>query len=161
MIKALYPGTFDPITLGHLDIIERACNMFDEVVIAVMHNPRKSCSFELDERLAMIKKCVAHLPNVKVIYSEDLTVKVARELDCKVLVRGIRAVVDYEYELAQASANMMLDEDIETVFLVAKAKYSFLSSSVAKEVAMFGGDISQMVPSSIIKEVEERLQKLK
>ena len=161
MIKALYPGTFDPITLGHLDIIERASQMFDEVVVAIMHNPRKQCSFDIEERLMMIKKCVAHLPNVRVIKSNDLTVVTAKEHGCKVLVRGIRAVVDYEYELAQASANMTLDESIETIFLVSRSEYSFLSSSVAKEVAMFDGDISKMVPSIIEEEVKARLKPMK
>ncbi len=161
MIKALYPGTFDPITLGHLDIIERASKMFDEVVVAIMHNPRKQCSFDIEERLSMIEKSVAHLSNVKVIKSNDLTVRTAKDYDCKVLVRGIRAVVDYEYELAQASANMTLDEEIETIFLVSRAEYSFLSSSVAKEVAMFNGDISKMVPSVIEEEVKARLKPMK
>ena len=159
MIKALYPGSFDPITLGHLDIIERASKMFDEVDVAIMHNPRKQCSFNIEERIAMIQKCTKHLPNVRVVSDNILTVDLAKKLGCKVLVRGIRAVVDYEYELAQASANMTLDKDIETVFLVAKPEYSFLSSSVAKEVAMFNGDISQMIPECIQDEVKNRLNK--
>ncbi len=159
MTKAMYPGTFDPITNGHMDIIDRASRMFDELVIAIMQNPRKSCTFTLDERIAMIEKCVANYPNIKVCYGEGLTVSLAHQLECKVLVRGIRAVADYEYELAQATSNMMLNNEIETVFLVSKPEFSFLSSSIAKEVAMFKGDISNFIPQAIQEDVKNKLYK--
>ena len=157
MAKVMYPGTFDPITKGHLDIIQRASEMYDEVYVAIMVNPRKTCTFDGEERKALIEKCVKNFPNVKVIIGDGLTVRLAKNLGCKALVRGIRAVADYEYELAQATTNMMLDSDIETVFLVAKPEYSFLSSSIAKEIAMFDGDISCLIPEAIHTEVLDRL----
>ena len=157
MAIAMYPGSFDPITKGHLDIIERASKMFDEVFVAVMVNPRKVCTFTSDERINHIKKCVAKYPNIKVVSGSGLTINLAKELGASILIRGIRAVADYEYELSQATTNMMLDNDIETVFLVAKPEYSFLSSSIAKEIAMFKGDIDGMIPPEIVEEVKERL----
>ena len=153
MAKALYPGTFDPLTCGHLDIIERAAGMFDELIVAIMLNPRKKCFFKTAEREMMIKKCIGHLKNVHVTSSDGLTVKLAKEYGCHALVRGIRAIADYEYELAQATSNMYLDKDIETVFLVSKPEFSFLSSSIAKEVALFGGDLSHFIPEPIKDEV--------
>ena len=159
MIKAIYPGTFDPITVGHLDVIIRAANVYDKVFIAVMNNRSKSCTFTKKERLAMIKKCVKDLKNVEVVTGEGLTVELAKEYGCKAIVRGIRAVSDYESELALATANMDLNPNIETVFFVAKPELSFLSSSVAKEVASFGGKIDSYIPPAIIKEVSKKLYK--
>ncbi len=157
MIKAMYPGSFDPITKGHLDIIKRASTMYDEVIIAVLTNSKKKASFTVEERLTMIKKCTHNLNNVTVITGNALTVNLASDLGCKVLIRGIRAVVDYEYELQQATTNMMLNSEIETVFLVARPEYSFLSSSVAKEIASYNGDITNFIPQEIIEEVKQEL----
>ena len=157
MIKAIYPGTFDPITIGHLDIISRASKMYDKLVVAVMDNPAKNCTFTKEERIEMIKKCVKNYKNVEVVLGEGLTVDFAKKMNCKVIVRGIRAVSDYEYELAQATANMTLNNDIETSFLVAKPELSFLSSSIAKEIAKFNGDIKPYIPKPIIKEVSKKL----
>lgn len=157
MAIAMYPGSFDPITKGHLDIIERASKMFDEVIVAVMVNPRKNCTFTLEERITQIQKCVKKYSNVKVVSGSGLTVDLAKKLNANILIRGIRAVADYEYELSQATTNMMLNKDIETVFLVAKPEFSFLSSSIAKEIAIFGGDIGNMIPKEIEEEVNERL----
>lgn len=159
MIKALYPGTFDPITNGHMDIIERASKLFDEVIVAIMINPRKTCTFSLEERQEMIEKCVAHLPNVKVVSDNDLTVRLAHKMGAKVLIRGIRAVADYEYELSQATSNMILNDEIETLFLVSRPEYSFLSSSIAKEIALFGGDIKDFIPKAIALEVANKIVK--
>lgn len=159
MVKAMYPGTFDPITKGHLDIIKRAAKMYDELYVTIMNNPRKSCTFTVEERLALIEKCLEAYPNVKAVIGNGLTVDFAKKLGCQVLVRGIRAVADYEYELAQATTNMMLAPELESVFLMAKPEYSFLSSSIAKEIAMFGGDIGNLIPEAIQKEVVLRLQK--
>lgn len=161
MTKALYPGTFDPITKGHMDIIERASKVFDELIIAIMVNPRKNCTFLASERKILIEKCIKDYKNVKVIIGEGLTVNLAKSLNCKVLVRGIRAVTDYEYELAQATSNMILNNEIETTFFVAKPEYSFLSSSIAKEIAMFEGDISNFIPKAIMNDVKSRLYKQK
>ncbi len=157
MIKAIYPGTFDPITVGHLDVIKRAAGIYDHLVIAVMENRNKKCTFSKEERKELIEKCVADLDNVTVVIGEGLTVNLARELDCRIIVRGIRAVSDYESELALATANMQLNGNIETVFMVAKPELSFLSSSIAKEIASFKGDITSYIPEAIIKEVSEKL----
>ena len=159
MIKAIYPGTFDPITIGHLDVIKRAAKTYDKLIVAVMENKNKSCTFNKEERIKMIKKCVKNIPNIEVIIGGGLTIDVAKKNNCKVIVRGIRAVSDYESELALATANMDLDPNIETVFFVAKPELSFLSSSIAKEIASFGGKIDNYIPKQIIKEVSKKLYK--
>ncbi|MBO4920178.1 MAG: pantetheine-phosphate adenylyltransferase [Erysipelotrichaceae bacterium] len=157
MLKAIYPGTFDPITVGHLDVIKRAARIYDHLVIAVMENRNKKCTFSKEERKNMIEKCISDLDNVTVVVGEGLTVNLAEELDCRIIIRGIRAVSDYESELALATANMQLNENIETVFMVAKPELSFLSSSIAKEIAAFKGDIRPYIPEAIIQEVSEKL----
>ena len=159
MIKAIYPGTFDPITEGHLDIIRRASKIYDKLVVAVMENKSKHCVFTAEERKAFIEKCIKDFPNVKVVIGEGLTVDYAEKIGCKVIVRGIRAVSDYELELASISANMKLNKNIETMLMVSKPELSFLSSSITKEIASFGGDISPYIPKAIIKEVSKKLCK--
>ena len=159
MIKAIYPGTFDPITVGHLDVIKRASKIYDKLIVAVMENNKKNCTFSEVERKAMIEKCIKSLPNVKVVVGDGLTVDFAKKNNCNVIIRGIRAVSDYESELALATANMSLDNNIETVFMVAKPELSFLSSSIAKEIASFGGNISSYIPKPIIKDVSKKLYK--
>ena len=156
---AMYPGTFDPITYGHLDIIERAAKMYDILYVAIMKNPNKKCEFSEEERKHLIEKCVKDMPNVRVVIGQGLTIDLARKLECQALVRGIRAVVDYEYELSLATSNMRVNPTIETVFLVSKPEYSFLSSSIAKEVAQYGGDITSFIPSAIHEDVLDRLRK--
>lgn len=155
-MKACYPGTFDPITKGHLDIIIRAASIFDEVVVLIMNNPRKKCLFSIEERKEMIEKSIS-LKNVRVEVGEGLTVDYAKKIGAKVIIRGIRAVSDYEYELQQATANLMLNEEIETLFFIAKPKYSFLSSSVVKEIAENGGEINEFVPEEIIDVIKTKL----
>lgn len=155
---ALYPGSFDPITIGHLDIIERSARIFDKVVIAILINPRKTPSFSSEKRKEMIERSVAHLRNVEVVVSSKLAIEVAKDHGAKILIRGIRAVADYEYELQQATTNMALDEEIETLFLVARPEYSFLSSSVAKELARYHCDLAKILPDTIIDEVEEKFR---
>ena len=159
MIKAIYPGTFDPITKGHLDVIKRGSKIYDKLIVAVMENKSKNCTFSPAERKELIEKCVKDIPNVKVVIGSGLTVDYALKQGCNVILRGIRAVSDYESELATATANMNLNNDIETVFLVAKPELSFLSSSIAKEIASFGGDISSYIPRPIIKDVSKKLYK--
>lgn len=161
-MKVCYPGTFDPITKGHLDIIIRASKAFDEVVVLIMNNPRKHCMFTEEERIRMIEKSIRSIPglyNVTVKVGTGLTVQYARSIGCSAMIRGIRAVSDYEYELATATANMMLDEEVETILLIARPEYSFLSSSVVKEIAMNGGDISEMIPTVILHEIMEKMEK--
>ena len=158
MKTAIYPGSFDPITIGHLDIIRRSARIFDKVVIAILVNTRKTPCFDNEKRKEMIEKCISDLDNVEVVIKSGLTIDVAKEYDAKVLIRGIRAVADYEYELQQATANMTLANDIETLFMVAKPEYSFLSSSVVKEMAYYHADLSQVLPKEIIDEVQDKFK---
>ncbi|MBR2677555.1 MAG: pantetheine-phosphate adenylyltransferase [Solobacterium sp.] len=160
-MKACYPGTFDPITKGHLDIIERAGRMFDEVVVLIMRNPSKKCLFSEEERKEMIEAAVKDLDGtITVMIGTGLTVDYARSIGASAIVRGIRAVSDYEYELLQATANMYLNDRIETMLLIARPEYSFLSSSVVKEIGINRGDISGMVPPAILDQVAEKLAEL-
>lgn len=148
-MKVLYAGSFDPITLGHLDIIERASKVFETVVVAVMDNDLKKSLFSVDEKIDLIMLSVAHLSNVTVVSDTGLTINLAKRLGCSGLLRGIRAVADYEYELAQATTNRLLDSSIETVFFVASPKYISVSSSSAKTIAHFGGPLSHFVPPAV------------
>lgn len=154
----MYPGTFDPITLGHLDIIERAAKLADVLVVAIMENPRKVCEFTAKERKELIEKACRHIPNVEVYIGKGLSIDFAKEKKCQILVRGIRAVADYENELAFATSNRHICPEIEVVLLVAQAKYSFLSSSIAKEVARHRGDIRGFIPENILEDVSHRLR---
>ncbi len=150
-MKVCYAGSFDPVTNGHMDIIKRASRKFDEVIVLLMENPRKHYLFSREERIALVMDCVKEegLSNVTVEIGEGLTVKYARKLGCDAMVRGIRAVSDYEFELATATANMCLDDEMETILLIARPEYSFVSSSVVKEVASNGGEIDSFVPDLI------------
>ena len=160
-MKACYPGTFDPITLGHLDVIERAARLFDEVTVGISQNPKKKCTFSIEERIDMIQRSIASLPcrdKIKVDVNNGLTVRFAADHKINAIVRGIRAVSDYEYELTQATANMMLDGRIETVFLIARPEYSFLSSSAVKEIAENDGEFRTLVPECIYEEIKTRMK---
>ncbi|MDO5440757.1 MAG: pantetheine-phosphate adenylyltransferase [Erysipelotrichaceae bacterium] len=159
MVKAIYPGSFDPITEGHLDIIKRAAKTFDVLYVAIMVNPEKHYTFDQKERAELIKKCCKNLKNVKVVVGEGLTVNFAKKMGCNVIVRGIRAVTDYESELALATSNMTLNDKIETIFFVSRPELSFLSSSIAKEIASFGGDIDKFIPKAIQQDVKKKLKK--
>ena len=150
MKVAIYPGSFDPVTFGHLDIIERSSKIVDELVIGVLNNSAKNSLFSLDERVSMIKEMTAHLPNVKVGYFEGLLVDYMKEINATIIIRGLRAVTDFEYELQIAQANGVQSEGIETVFLTTNLKYSYLSSTIVKEFASYGGDISKFVPEQFI-----------
>lgn len=157
-MKACYPGTFDPLTNGHMDIIERAAKIADELIVAIMVNPDKKVLFSVLERTDMIKESVSHLPNVSVVAAEGLTVDLCRRLGASVLIRGIRAVMDYEYELQQSTANMMLDDTIESIFLVATPELSFISSSVVKNLVLSGGDAEKFVPISVNRILKEKIR---
>lgn len=158
MNNAIYPGSFDPITIGHLDIIKRASKNFDTLYVAVMDNPSKHPLFSAKERVDLIKKCCKDIKNVKVVSDDFLTIDLAKKLKCKVIIRGVRALTDYENELALATTNMKLDNSIETYLLVSKPELSFLSSSIAKEIGSYNGDISHIIPKTIIKDVKNRLK---
>ena len=149
MTAALCPGSFDPVTLGHLDIIERAARHFDEVIVAVIRNPQKTQSlFSLEERQQMLKEVTAHLSNVRIEFFKGLLVDFAKEQGANAIVKGLRAVSDFDYELQMAQMNHSLS-GIDTFFLSTSPQYSFLSSSLVREVARFGGDVSAMVPEHV------------
>lgn len=146
---AIYPGSFDPITLGHLDIIQRGSRLFDRVIVAVLRNPNKIPLFSVEQRLEQIRVTTKHLPNVTVDSFDGLTVNYALIQQAQVLLRGLRAVSDFEIELQMAHTNKTLSTQIETVFLATSNEYSFLSSSVVKEIARFGGSVDHLVPPHI------------
>ena len=146
----IYPGTFDPITNGHLDVIERGHELFDKLYIAIAHNIKKNTLFTVEERIQMIQEAVGHLCGVEVIVSTDrLLVDFAQEVGAKTILRGLRAVTDFEYEFQIATTNKALKPEIETIFLMTQAENMYLSSSMVKEVASFGGDVSTFVPANV------------
>ena len=150
---AIYPGSFDPITLGHLDIIERGVKLFDRVIVAVLCNPSKQPLFSQEKRMEQIRYCTSHLPNVEVDSFTGLTVDYAKHKQARVLLRGLRVLSDFEKELQMAHTNQTLWAGVETVFLATSKEYSFLSSSVVKEIAKFGGSISHLVPENVAKDI--------
>ena len=154
-MKILYPGTFDPLTNGHIDLIERAENLFGNVVVAVLENTNKTPTFNLQKRILQIKNALSHLDNVKVISYSGLTVDCAKDLNANLILRGLRAMSDFEYELQIAHTNKSLNNEIETIFLSTNTNFSFLSSSLVKEVAKFGGQISHMVPQSVERDLKD------
>ena len=153
-ITAIYPGSFDPVTNGHLDLIERASKLFHHLVVAVLTNPEKDPLFSVKERVEMLDLVVAGLPNVEVDTFEGLLVDYARSKDARVLLRGIRAVSDYEYELQMALMNRQLEPELETVFMLPAEAYSYLSSRLVREVSRLGGSVKDLVPAV----VEERIR---
>jgi pantetheine-phosphate adenylyltransferase len=146
---AIYPGSFDPITFGHLDVIERGAKLFDKVIVAVLSNPSKQPLFKVEQRIEQIAHCTKHLTNVEVDSFIGLTVDYAKLRQAGVLLRGLRVLSDFEKELQMAHTNKTLQDEIETVFLATAKEYSFLSSSVVKEIARFGGAIEHLVPESV------------
>ncbi|MEC8325795.1 MAG: pantetheine-phosphate adenylyltransferase [Pseudomonadota bacterium] len=158
-VKAIYPGTFDPITNGHTDLVARAAKMFDEVILAVAHNPNKKPFFELEQRVEIAKSILSHLDNVKVIGFSGLLADLAREQNSHVLVRGLRAVSDFEFEFQLANMNRRLNKELETVFLTPAEKNSFISSSLVKEVAIHGGDVHEFVDPIVVNALKEKLAK--
>ena len=157
MRKAVYPGTFDPITYGHLDLIERGCKLFDELIVAVGTNPRKTHIFTTEERLGMLRELVKHLPNVKVDSFDGMAVDFVRKSGANVILRGIRTVSDFEYEFQMALSNQVFEPRIETVFIMSGQKYAFFSASLIKEAVSLGGDVSEFVPSLVGEKLREKL----
>ncbi len=154
-MKILYPGTFDPLTNGHLDLIKRAEKIFGNVVVAVLENTSKNPTFDLKRRIIQINKSISHLSNIKVISYEGLTVDCAKDVNANLILRGLRAMSDFEYELQIAHTNKSLNSQIETIFLSTNTNFSFLSSSLVKEVAKFGGEINHMVPKAVESDLKE------
>lgn len=158
MRRAIYPGSFDPVTLGHLNIIKRAAVMFDELIVCVMVNSSKTGLFTPEERVELIRKVTADLPNVRVDCSRELLAAYARQNRARVLVKGLRAVSDYEAEVQMAMINAKLYSKLDTVFLPTLPKYAYLSSTVAKEMARYGADLSDFVPRQIIGDLEAKVR---
>jgi pantetheine-phosphate adenylyltransferase len=156
MSTAIYPGSFDPVTLGHLDIIKRSAKLVDHLIVGVLNNNTKTPLFSVDERVNMLEIVTKDIPNVEVLSFHGLLVDFAKEHQVQTIIRGLRAVTDFEYELAMSQTNRVVNPDIDTIFLNTSLKYAYLSSSMVKEVAMYGGDISKFVPDSIIDRVYEK-----
>ena len=150
MVTAVYPGSFDPVTFGHLDIIERSAKIFDEVIIGVLNNSAKNALFTVEERVAMIEDLVRQYPNVTVDSFDGLLVDYAKKKEAAVIIRGLRAVTDFEYEIQIAQTNKVEYPELETIFLTTGLHYSYLSSTIVREFASYGGDISRFVPAEII-----------
>ena len=155
-VIAVYAGTFDPVTNGHLDIIERASQIFDTLYVTISVNPNKKELFSVEERYQLLKKVTEHLDNVIIDTSTQLTVEYAKSIGAKVLVRGLRAIMDFEYELQMAFANLYLDEDIEMAFLMTKPNHAFISSSTVKEIAMHHGPVDGLAPTCVCQALQEK-----
>lgn len=153
MRRAIYPGSFDPVTLGHLDVIQRSSKMVDHLIVGVLNNNTKSPLFSVDERVNMLNEVTSALGNVEILSFSGLLVDFAKEQNVDIIIRGLRAVTDFEYELQMSQTNRVINPDIDTIFLTTNLQYAYLSSSIVKEVAKNGGDISRFVPDRVINKV--------
>lgn len=156
MKRAIYPGSFDPVTNGHVDIILRSSKIMDKLIVGVLNNSAKKSLFSVEERVSMLKELTKDLPNVEVTSFDGLLVDYMREIDANIIVRGLRAVTDFEYELQIAQTNHIENTDIETIFLTTNLQYSYLSSTIVKEFASYGGDISKFVPEQFVDRIYEK-----
>ncbi len=156
MTRGVYPGSFDPLTYGHLDIITRSAKIVDELIVGVLHNSAKNSLFSLEERVSMIEEMVKDIPNIRVDSFDGLLVDYMGKVGANVIIRGLRAVTDFEYELQIAQSNHVQNPAIETIFLTANLQYSYLSSTIVKEFASYGGDISKFVPEQFIGRVYDK-----
>ncbi len=156
---AVYPGTFDPVTNGHIDLVERSLRIFGEVIVAVAENPKKVPLFTLDERLAMLKAVTANYKNVVIEGFDGLLVDYVRKKGAVAIIRGLRAVSDFEYEMQMALMNRRLNTSIETVFLMPNEEYSFITSTIVREAASYGGDVSSLVPPDVVKKLKKKFGK--
>lgn len=156
MITAIYPGTFDPITLGHLDIIERTAKLFPEVVVSVVMNVDKKTLFDIEERMELIRTVTAHIPNVKVDCSLELLADFVRKYENPIVIKGLRNLVDYEYETTMAVFNNKLNPNLETFFITANQKYTYVSSTAVRQLAMYGADLSDYVPTEVAEAISKK-----
>ena len=156
MVRGIYAGSFDPVTFGHLDIIERASRVVDEVIVAVLVNSSKNPLFTIEERVSMLQQVTEHFSNVRIETFQGLTVDFARKIVANIMVRGLRAVSDFESEMQIAQTNHSLNPEIDTVFFTTSLEYAFLSSTIVREVASYGSDVSNMVPDAVAKKLRER-----
>jgi len=154
MKKAIYPGTFDPVTNGHLDIIKRACKIFDKVIVAVAENKDKNTMFDLNTRVNFMKKATKNIPQVEVKLFNSLLVEFAKKENCNIIIRGLRAVSDFEYELQMGYANKSLYEEIDTIYLMPNLENAFISSSVVRSILKYKGDVSHLVPNEILEDLK-------
>ena len=159
MLRGIYPGSFDPVTFGHLDIMKRAAALVDELIVGVLNNNAKTPLFSAEERVRMLEEITKEMPNVRIFPFEGLLVDFARKMKADLVIRGLRAITDFEYELQMAQTNHKLEPELETVFLTTSLEYSYLSSSTVKEVAAFGGDISRFVPEIVADRIAEKMKK--
>lgn len=157
MKRAVYPGSFDPVTKGHLDIIERAAAIVDELIVGVLNNNEKTPLFSVEERVKMLKDVTVHIPNVRIESFSGLSVEFVKKCGAAFLVRGLRAVTDFEYELQMAQTNRSIDREVDTLFFTTELKYAYISSTIVKEVAYYGGDISGFVPPQVVQSVCEKI----
>lgn len=155
-VTAVYPGSFDPVTLGHMDIMKRAAGIFDELVIGVLNNNAKTPLFSVQERVKMLRDVTCDIPNIRIESFSGLLVDYAHQIGAKVIVRGLRAITDFEYELQMSQTNKRINSDVETMFFTSSVEYSYLSSSTVKEVASFGGDVSQFVHPAVADAVYQK-----
>lgn len=156
MVKAIYPGSFDPVTYGHLDIIERASKVVDELIIGVLVNSTKNPLFSMDERLELLRETTKKFSNVSVQSFQGLTIDFAKRNDAKLIIRGLRAVTDFESEMQIAQTNHSIDPDIDTMFFTTSLEYAFLSSTIAREVAYYGSDVSKLVPPVVVEAFKKK-----
>lgn len=155
---AIYPGSFDPVTKGHLDIIERSAKMVDKLIVAVLNNNSKSPLFSVDERVNMLCEVTKHIPNVEIDSFSGLLIDYSKECHATIIIRGLRAVTDFEYELQMSQTNRIMNEDIDTIFLTTSLQYAYLSSSIVKEVALGGGAVDKFVPKYVVDKINEKLR---
>lgn len=158
---AIYPGSFDPITNGHLDIIRRSSKLFDKVIVGVLVNVDKKGLFNIEERVELIERVVSDLPNVQIKSFHGLLIDFMREEECKILIKGLRNVTDFDYEYQMAQMNKKLDNDVETLFMMADGEYSYISSSSVKQVGKFNGNIRGLIPDSIVDDFEVKIKDLR
>ena len=158
MVRGIYAGSFDPVTFGHLDIIVRASRVVEELVVGVLNNRAKSPLFSVEERVKMLEEVTKEYPNVKIRSFTGLLVEFAKECEARVIVRGLRAITDFDYELQMAQTNRIMSPDLDTIFLTTSLEYAYLSSTTVKEVAGFGGNISAFVPPYVEKKIQERME---
>ena len=161
MLRAIYPGSFDPVTYGHYDIICRSCKIVDELIVGVLNNKAKMPLFSVEERVKMLKEVTKDLPNVRIIPFDGLLVDFAERMDADMVIRGLRAITDFEYELQMSQTNHKLSPNVETMFLTTSLEYAYLSSTIMKEVASYDGDLSKFAPPEITEAVKKKMHDLK
>lgn len=160
MKRAVYPGSFDPVTLGHLDVMKRSAQLVDELIVAVLQNNKKNPLFSVEERVKILREVTKDISNIRIESFDGLSIDFVKKCQAQFLVRGLRAITDFEYELQMAQTNRIMDPDIDTIFLTTSLEYAYLSSSTVKEVAYYGGNISKFVPEIVVREMEKKIRKI-